>query len=129
MIILINFHENKMSWKCYLLKAETGQTYVGATIDCDRRLRQHNGELCGGARATRGKTWVRIGYVDGFPDNHTALSFEWKWKYLSRKCKGHPLERRLIALNTLLSLERPTSKSIRYSDYPNGLPVVHIESS
>jgi structure-specific endonuclease subunit SLX1 len=63
---------------------------VGATVDVDRRLRQHNKELAGGAHATgmkvnKGETWQRICYVSGFPTWQAALQFEWRWKQISRK--------------------------------------------
>ena len=32
----------------YLLECTDGATYVGATVDLDHRLRQHNKELKGG---------------------------------------------------------------------------------
>ena len=120
-------------WFVYLLVSEEGQTYVGATVDVDRRLRQHNGELKGGARATaarvqQGQAWRRMCYVSGFPDNHAALQFEWRWKSLSRRkdLKGFdPLERRLEALRLLLALDRPTSKAAPYSSYGGGGPEVH----
>ena len=49
----------------YLLEATNGSTYVGATVDVDRRLKQHNKELAGGAHATgikvlKGEIWKRI---------------------------------------------------------------------
>ncbi len=58
---------------CYLIFTEEGQTYVGATTEPDRRLRQHNGELTGGARATsikvgQGLTWKRACYITGIPE-------------------------------------------------------------
>lgn len=34
-------------------------TYVGATVDLNRRLRQHNGEIKGGAHATTSKVKKR----------------------------------------------------------------------
>ena len=34
---------------CYMLYTDKNQTYIGATIDPDRRLRQHNKEISGGA--------------------------------------------------------------------------------
>jgi len=39
-------------WFVYLLVAEDGATYVGATVDLEHRLRQHNGQIGGGAKAT-----------------------------------------------------------------------------
>jgi structure-specific endonuclease subunit SLX1 len=114
-------------WFVYLLVAEDGATYVGATVDLEHRLRQHNGQIGGGAKAThvrvaRGQTWRRHCYVSGFPDNHAALQFEWRWKSLSRVVQRQtqslePLERRLEALQRLLALDRPTSKAAPYSSY------------
>jgi predicted GIY-YIG superfamily endonuclease len=101
-------------WKVYLLSSqEGGQTYVGATTDLDRRLRQHNSELSGGARYTTSKSfghpsyWKRILHVDGFRDKIEALQFEWAFKHASRTyAKSHsknPLERRIFALQLLLT--------------------------
>jgi len=92
-------------WFCYMLSSTDGKrTYVGATIDPARRLRQHNGELCGGARATKGRTWTRKFLVGGFDCEQAALRFEWRWKYLTRQAPGDSfLERRMHALSLLLS--------------------------
>ena len=118
----------------YLLVSSSGATYVGATIDLDRRLRQHNKEITGGAHATgakvaQGEIWVRAAHVSGFPDWQATLQFEWRWKHISRKypAKMYPLERRLKALKELLSLERPTSKAKAYSEWPSP-PEVHCET-
>ena len=121
----------------YLLEASpSGATYVGATVDVDHRLRQHNGELVGGAHATtmrvqRGETWRRVCYVSGFPDWPAALQFEWRWKQLSRKLgnKRRPLDRRSEALRQLLALDKPTTKAQRYQDWPSGGPQVHHHDS
>ncbi len=108
----------------YLLVSDSGNTYVGATVDLDHRLRQHNKELAGGARATsmrveRGEQWRRHCYVSGFPDWKAALQFEWRWKQISRKLalSLKPIERRMQALHTLLGLERPTTKSTPYCEW------------
>jgi len=117
----------------YLLVSSDNATYVGATVDLDRRLRQHNKEIKGGAHATgskveKGEIWTRACHVSGFPDWPAALQFEWRWKQLSRKlpAKMFPLERRMNALKTLLALERPTTKAIAYTEWPS-LPEVHLE--
>ena len=120
-----------MSFFVYLLLSSDNSTYVGATVDIDRRLRQHNQEIKGGAFATgakvaKGETWVRMAHVAGFPDWPAALQFEWRWKQLSRKLnmKIHPLHRRMIALKQLLEMERPTTKAKAYSEWPEPPQVI-----
>ena len=116
----------------YLLEANKS-TYVGATVDLDRRLRQHNKEIKGGAVATgikvaKGETWRRHCYVSGFPSWQAALQFEWRWKQLSRKLPKNmdPLERRMEALKNLLELDRSTSKAIPFAEWES-FPEVHFE--
>lgn len=118
----------------YLLVSTNGNTYVGATIDLNRRLRQHNKEIKGGAHATgvkvaQGETWTRAAHVSGFPDWQAALQFEWRWKQLTRKLSINmiPLERRIMALKMLLELPQSTSKAKPYSEWTSP-PEVHIET-
>ena len=115
----------------YLLESTNHATYVGATVNLDHRLRQHNGEIKGGARATsmkvkNGETWRRVCYVEGFPSWSECLKFEWAWKFYSRKLsiKLFPLERRKQALKTLLSREKSTSKAIPFSEWAQPINVV-----
>jgi structure-specific endonuclease subunit SLX1 len=116
----------------YLLESSDGATYVGATVDLERRLRQHNKEIKGGAHATgvkvaKGQSWRRILYVSGFPDWSAALQFEWRFKQLSRKRpEKKPLERRIAALDQLLSLEKSTSNAVPYELWPSP-PIIHWE--
>jgi structure-specific endonuclease subunit SLX1 len=120
----------------YILESSDSKaTYVGATVDIERRLRQHNKELKGGAYATsakvvKGETWSRVCYISGFPDWPAALQFEWRLKQLSRKLPSRlkPIERRMQALKQLLALERPTSKALAYKEWPNDTsPEIHFE--
>lgn len=121
---------------CYLLTTESEKTYVGATIDIDRRLRQHNKEISGGARATgmrvaQGESWTRICYISGIPEWKSALQIEWKWKQLGRtEFRGvrNPILRRLHSLKKLLALEKPTQNSVPYESYPDGPPNIVWES-
>lgn len=108
----------------YLLISSTGASYVGATVNLNRRLRQHNKEIKGGAHATsakvkKGEIWERVCHVRNFPDWQSALQFEWKWKQVSRKKSPHllPLERRIIALKEILKMDKPTSKAKCFSEW------------
>jgi predicted GIY-YIG superfamily endonuclease len=112
----------------YILFSTTGKTYVGATKYLDRRLRQHNGELVGGAKATskvKG-TWKRICYVSGFPDWRSTLQFEWKVKNVSRKHKGTQLEKRIKSLYTIIESGKSTANSIPFSVW-DVKPCIHWE--
>ena len=120
---------NDKSYFVYLLECTDHSTYVGATVDLEHRLRQHNKEIKGGATATSKKVahgghWTRVCHIRGFPDWTSALQFEWAFKFYSRKfCSNKrmpPLERRMRGLHTLMHLEKPTSKAIPYYEYNNG---------
>jgi structure-specific endonuclease subunit SLX1 len=74
------------SWFAYVLvSTRTARTYVGVTTDVPRRARQHNGELAGGARATRaGRPW-KVGLVRGpYESRGAAQSAE----YAIRRRRG-----------------------------------------
>ncbi len=47
-------------WQVYLLECVDGTLYCGITADLERRLKQHNGLLPGGARYTSGRRPVRL---------------------------------------------------------------------
>lgn len=123
-----------MPFYVYLLESSDNSTYVGATVDLEKRLRQHNKEIKGGAVATsmkvaKGETWRRVCYVENFPSWSAALQFEWAWKFQSRKLpqRMFPLDRRKKALDTLLNLERPTSKAMAYTEWDTPINVVWSE--
>ena len=126
-----------MNFFCYLLYTNnTLKTYVGATTDPDRRLRQHNKEISGGAKATgisvsKGLTWQRACYITGIPEWRSALQIEWRWKQLGRTQYKHirnPIHRRLYSLKKLLLLDKPTEKAIPYEAYPSGPPEIIWDS-
>jgi putative endonuclease len=52
-------------------------TYVGWTLDLDRRLGQHNSGT--GARTTRGRNWVLL-HSERFTNRKDAMSREWHLK-------------------------------------------------
>lgn len=109
---------------CYLLYSRNN-TYIGATVNPDHRLRQHNGELVGGAKRTKGHVWKRALYVSGFPDWRAALQFEWAWK---RKGRGRPgLVGKLVALVDLVRGVRSTRNAIEFSAWP-APPAYHWEA-
>lgn len=73
-------------WFVYVIQSTTGRTYVGATTDPHRRLRQHNGEIKGGARNTRGfRPWRLIRVVGPIGTQKEALREERRIKKLRKK--------------------------------------------
>jgi structure-specific endonuclease subunit SLX1 len=127
---VIDSDKKDKKYYVYILESsDHATTYVGATVNLDHRLRQHNKELAGGAHATsvkvaQGCTWNRICYIQGFPDWPAALQFEWRLKQISRilfktNRTDTPLQRRIQALHKLLSLDKSTTKAIPYSNWPS----------
>lgn len=68
-----------------LYNTQNGTTYNGCTNDMAKRLRQHNGEISGGARSTRrfAGLWQVLAVVESptFTTKSAAMSFEWWIRY------------------------------------------------
>ena len=65
----------------YILRSTVRHSslYIGSTPNPPRRLKQHNGDVKGGAaRTSRGtlRPWEMVGVVSGFPGMVAALKFE-----------------------------------------------------
>lgn len=74
---------NNQIWYCYLLYSmNSNRTYIGSTNNFQNRLKTHN--LSKGAKYTSGQTWLPVLVIGGFCKRQ-SLSFEYKWKKLSKK--------------------------------------------
>lgn len=108
------------NYYCYILRSTNPNfktcTYNGATVDLYKRLRQHNGLIGGGAKATAGKgLWEYYAVITGFETWNEALSCEWKIKHPTgtrlRPKKYSGIEGRINSLNIVLNLDTWTSNS------------------
>ena len=105
---------------CYILRSLNplykSLTYNGSTNNLKRRLRQHNGEIVGGAKATRNKgPWEYYVLLEGFTSHKEALSCEWKIKHPTNK-RARPkcycgIEGRVKSFNLILNLDNWTKSS------------------
>jgi predicted GIY-YIG superfamily endonuclease len=95
---------------CYVLYSTvTNRIYIGYTNDFPHRIRQHNGEILGGAKKThRFRPWKKLCSVHGFYDNSSALRFEWRLQ--------HPGIRRKKGENTINFAEKSLRKVILAGD-------------
>jgi len=110
-------------WSVYCLTFRGGKkTYVGATTNITRRLRQHNGELAGGAKYTtaQGNEWKLLFLVNGFPGRVEALQFEYALKMTTLRHRGtNNLEqRRIDALHILMQKDRVSKNAGLLQDLP-----------
>jgi len=71
-------------WHVYVLRCGDGSLYTGVARDLQRRLLQHNGDLAGGSRYTRGRRPVELLWSDTEADRSAAQQREASIKKLSR---------------------------------------------
>ena len=84
--------ESQPTWWLYLLRSPVGRTYVGISVDVDRRLAQHNGELPGGAKSTRaGRPWALVERWGPYDRSRaSALEYQLKRRPGSRRASWQP---------------------------------------
>ena len=89
--------DNACDYVVYILENDQGDSYPGMTNNMARRLRQHNGEISGGAQVTvaaaqAGHLWRFFGFFSGFVDMRHALRFEAALRHAERRSAAHAFE-------------------------------------
>jgi predicted GIY-YIG superfamily endonuclease len=105
-------------WYFYLIE-NNGFTYAGVSPDPIRRLRQHNGEIKGGAKYTtsKGSGWSHFCIVSGFHNKIQSMQFEWAVKHAHPRNIGGVISR-ISKLYFILNQPQWTTKSPTASEIP-----------
>jgi putative endonuclease len=77
----------KPCWLVYLLKCSDNSLYCGITNDLNKRLKQHSGELAGGAKYTRAHRPCRLVYKEISSSHSEALKRELEIKKMTKTHK------------------------------------------
>lgn len=76
------------SYYTYIVECSDGTYYIGMTTDLAQRLKQHNGELSGGAKYTHTRRPVQLKYTEQHMTFKEAAHREYQLKKLPRKKKA-----------------------------------------
>ena len=71
----------------YIMRCEDGSLYTGITTDVQRRLKEHQGELSGGAKYTKGRMPTKVEVVWESDNRSLASKLEYRIKKLSKQDK------------------------------------------
>jgi len=74
-------------WYIYIVENRLGQLYTGVTTSPQRRIRQHRGEIKGGARALKGKGPIKFRWIASVSGKSDAMRAEYSLKQLKRPQK------------------------------------------
>ncbi len=87
-------------WTIYILNCGDKTLYCGITNNLVRRMRQHRGEISGGAKYTRARQPFNVVYTEQVLTRGEALKREYAIKKMSRSDKAS-----LVALSLSANLE------------------------
>lgn len=85
--------ERNSQWYVYLLRCADTTLYAGVTTDCKRRVREHNGEIKGGAKYTRVRRPVELVWSEQCEDRSSACKREAQVKKMSRSQKAEMVKK------------------------------------
>ena len=107
----MQYDKKEKNWFFYLV-CNKHYTYAGISVDPDRRLRQHNGEIKGGAKYTtrKGSGWKHMCIIEGFDTSINCMRFEWAVKHCHPLRKGG-ITMRLKKLKTIMNRDYWTSNT------------------
>ena len=72
------------NWLIYILKCEDGSLYCGITNNLEKRLKQHKGEIKGGAKYTRSHRPCKLVYKEKSASRSEASQRESVIKKMSK---------------------------------------------
>ena len=141
-------------WACYILKSindlSNNKTYIGSTNSTKRRIRQHNREIVGGAKATAFIYPAEMYcIITGFMNHQSTLRCEWLLKHpdgkkkINNKYRG--IDGKIKGLNNLILYSEKWSKKsenanltiwihdkyyhlLDYNNYPVNIKIIRINN-
>ena len=78
---------SKKNWFVYVLECGDQTLYCGITNNIENRLKQHRGQISGGAKYTRSRTPLKLVYQEQIETRSMALKRETLIKKMSRREK------------------------------------------
>ncbi len=91
-------------WFVYMVRTAAGLLYTGISTDPSRRIRQHSGEITGGAKALKGKGPLVLAFTYPMPCRSSASKLEYQLKRWTKKDKELLLRQESKQLNLLEQL-------------------------
>lgn len=79
--------KTRLTYYTYIVRCSDGTYYTGITRNIEKRVKQHNGHLKGGAKYTKGKQPVALVYTEKHTTHKLAAQREYEIKQLSRSQK------------------------------------------
>jgi len=80
-------NQASQNWFVYLLRCADNTLYCGITTDLTKRLRQHNGEIVGGAKYTKVRQPCELVYSENHESRSDACKREYEIKQFSKHTK------------------------------------------
>ena len=78
----------KKIWTIYILECGDKTLYCGITNNLERRMRQHRGEVNGGAKYTKSRKPLRVAYTEEVLTRSEALKREFIIKKMTKRDKA-----------------------------------------
>lgn len=91
------------SWCVYLLLCADNSYYCGITNNIQKRLRQHNGEIAGGAKYTHARRPCQLAYLEPADNRSHASQKEYQIKRLKASAKQRLCQQKVATDNNLIA--------------------------